>query len=146
MNLVHVINFFEGGKSMFLRSYLLAFGCAAFGLSYAAEMPVNIQDMQPGVIYVSQPTSVPQNLEPASASTTEQTPVVVELVEPCQCYCSDLCGYRARKADDTPQTDPATGIRFCKPRDKNNYEKNGCNTKPMAELKPELGPLCPSVQ
>lgn len=48
---------------------------------------------------------------------------------PCQCYCSDLCGPRDLKDDDTPFYDEETGVCFCKQRDKDNYIPNGCNLK-----------------
>lgn len=48
----------------------------------------------------------------------------------CQCYCSDLCGPRDVKEDDTPRVDLATGICFCKMRDVLNYVPNGCYKKP----------------
>lgn len=45
-----------------------------------------------------------------------------------QCYCSDLCGPRDVKPDDTPFIDPETGICFCKQRDKDNYKPHHCDT------------------
>lgn len=52
----------------------------------------------------------------------------------CQCYCSDLCGPRDRKEDDTPFFDTEYGQCFCKQRDKDNYIPHGCNLKPKQEF------------
>lgn len=49
--------------------------------------------------------------------------------KPCQCYCSDVCGPRDRKDDDTPFNDAQYGVCFCKQRDKDNYQRNFCSPR-----------------
>lgn len=49
--------------------------------------------------------------------------------KPAQCYCSDLCGPRDLKPDDTPEFDEEYGVCFCKPRDRENYIPHGCHLK-----------------
>jgi len=107
----------------------------------AVEFPENAQDMQPGVIYVVRPVDEKES-SASSIQLSSNQATKVENFMPCQCYCSDLCDMRARKADDTPFVDPETGICFCKQRDKDNYIPHGCGTKPQPVVKPELGPSC----
>lgn len=127
-------------------NFLVILIVTGFASLYAAENAVALQDMKPGVVYVvEQPNAKTVTVETGPQEAIQQ-PSEVESFEPCQCYCSDLCDYRARKADDTPEMDPETGKLFCKPRDKYNYPLNKCNTKPEPVLKPELGPLCPEAQ
>jgi hypothetical protein len=52
----------------------------------------------------------------------------------CQCYCSDLCGPRDKKVDDTPFYDEEFGVCFCKQRDKDNYLKNSCHLNPKQDF------------
>lgn len=43
----------------------------------------------------------------------------------CQCYCSHLCGFRDKEADDMPvyvPNDPYGNFCYCKPWDRDNYE------------------------
>lgn len=48
---------------------------------------------------------------------------------PCRCYCSDKCGPRDSRPDDTPFVDPQTGLCFCKQRDLNNFVPHGCDLR-----------------
>lgn len=58
-----------------------------------------------------------------------------EQQKPAQCYCSDLCGPRDVKSDDTPEFNEQYGVCFCKPRDKENYIPNGCHLKNNQDFK-----------
>jgi hypothetical protein len=50
----------------------------------------------------------------------------------CACYCSRMCGFRNKEANDQPiyiANDPEGKFCYCKPWDYKNYFTRGCDRK-----------------